>query len=385
MFRCLLLIAAFLVAACERPAPVSSGTWVGGFELSGEQVATEPGIWLDFDGGRARVGEADAWTSVLHLERRGDVLHFEVVFNGAVHVFDARRGSSDVIEGVVACGDTVGVFRFDRLAPYDATEFAQQVQGTYVTASRSLLVTSEPSMGRLFDIDSGATHALHPLADGTYLVGPGFATAFPRAGLLRAKRDAGGRVISLTLDTDGKHETGHLRDPAMQHVRFSSQGAELAGTVLLAEGAASRPGVVFVHGSGRITRDDWWQQAMARVFLRDGFDVLLYDKRGVGESGGEYVGRGAKNQNNVSPENLELLAMDAKAAVATLAARPGVDPKRVGLFGISQAGWIIPLAASASDRVAFVAEVSGPAVSTFLEDVYSKLLAEDGGRPSHLT
>jgi hypothetical protein len=31
--------------------------------------------------------------------------------------------------------------------------------------------------------------------------------------------------------------------------------------------------------SVRVARDDWWQQAMARVYLREGVAVLLYEVR----------------------------------------------------------------------------------------------------------
>ncbi len=358
------------------------GTWVGGLASpSGNQ----PCVWLDFDAGRGWTVSPDAAAPLRHVEAGDDFLRFEVVLDATLHVFELRKVSASIIEGPVGQGDVGGMARFDRLASFDATAFAREVGGTYASTSGAFLVSVEAANGRLFDIESGATHALFPLTDGTYLVGPGLATAFPGAGSLRLIRDNDGRVTELTLDVGDRHAAARRHDPVKHDVRFSSAGVELAATVLRAEGAAPRPGVVFVHGSGRIARDEWWQQAMARVFLRAGVDVLLYDKRGVGDSGGEYVGRGAKDANNVSPENLERLAADANAAVAALAAEPGVDAARVGLFGISQAGWIIPLAASTSKQVAFVAEVSGPTVSTFLEDVHSKLLAEDDSGPSHLT
>jgi uncharacterized protein len=46
-----------------------------------------------------------------------------------------------------------------------------------------------------------------------------------------------------------------------------------------------------------------------------------------------------------------------------VAALDGVDGGRVGLWGISQGGWVAPLAAARSRRVAFLVAVSSPGVS----------------------
>src|SRR5262245_34417145 len=52
------------------------------------------------------------------------------------------------------------------------------------------------------------------------------------------------------------------------------------------EGKGPFPAVVIGHGSGRTTKDQCgW---LASSFLRRGYATLCYDKRGVGESTGEY-------------------------------------------------------------------------------------------------
>jgi dienelactone hydrolase len=104
-----------------------------------------------------------------------------------------------------------------------------------------------------------------------------------------------------------------------------------------------------------------------------GFAVFRYDKRGVGESGGDYT--------NISPgnsvEQLGLLAQDAAAAAAFGATLSQVDASAVGLFGSSQAGWIIPQAAVLSEQVSFAAILVGPAVSVGLENFYSSATNEN--------
>ncbi len=75
--------------------------------------------------------------------------------------------------------------------------------------------------------------------------------------------------------------------------------------------------------------------------------------------------------------------MDALAAIEALRHRPDIDTTRIGLWGISQAGWIIPVAAAVSpNTVDFTIIVSGPTVSIGEENYYSELTGDDKGRPT---
>jgi dipeptidyl aminopeptidase/acylaminoacyl peptidase len=100
--------------------------------------------------------------------------------------------------------------------------------------------------------------------------------------------------------------------------------------------------------------------------------VLVYDKRGVGESTGTYRNIGTGN----SVEALGQLARDASSAARALASHRGVDPKRVGLIGASQAGWIMPIAASHDPGLSFLVVISGPAVSVGYEILHGRLTNE---------
>ena len=86
--------------------------------------------------------------------------------------------------------------------------------------------------------------------------------------------------------------------------------------------------------------------------MRLGLAALIFDKRGSGTSGGLWT-----------EESLDDLADDALAATAFLKAQPGIDSRRVGVWGISQAGWVIPHAAArAPDAFAFAIIVTGGGV-----------------------
>ncbi|MBX9603082.1 MAG: alpha/beta fold hydrolase [Bryobacteraceae bacterium] len=158
-----------------------------------------------------------------------------------------------------------------------------------------------------------------------------------------------------------------------EELKIPTRGATLAATLALPDGPGPHPAVVLVHGSGKVTRS--MMDGMARGFRDAGIAVLAYDKRGVGESTGEYSSVGVRN----SVQMLDLLAQDALAAVHALQARKDIDPRRIGLAGASQAGWIIPLAASRSPSVKWMVILSGPAVSVGEEIKYSELAGEDPG------
>lgn len=146
-------------------------------------------------------------------------------------------------------------------------------------------------------------------------------------------------------------------DFTKEEVKFESAGITLAGTIFKPKHPYAA--VVIVHGSGQEKR----MLEFASLLASNGLAVLTYDKRGVGESGGMYAGPEV-GTNNIDAANLDLLAADASAAINTLAARLSAKHKLVGLLGFSQAGWVIPLAATKNRSVRFMVLFSGPVVTT---------------------
>jgi uncharacterized protein len=133
----------------------------------------------------------------------------------------------------------------------------------------------------------------------------------------------------------------------VHEIRFARGDVELAGTLRLPAGARGGA-VALVHGSGAQTRDGpfgGYLRAIAEHFAAAGVVVLTYDKRGCGKSSGEW-----------ETASFADLAADVCAAVDVLRGVDGVE--RVGLWGCSQAGWILPVAA-AERELATVIVVSG--------------------------
>ena len=148
-------------------------------------------------------------------------------------------------------------------------------------------------------------------------------------------------------------------------VHFASDGITLAGTLVLPEGSQTHPAVVLFHGSGPQRRDLF----TARWFASEGIAALAYDKRGVGESSGDF-----------RKVPFMELCDDGLAAIKYLKSRKEADAKRIGVWGLSQGGWLGPLAASRSADVAFVLAVSGPSVSPGEQMIvyYANELREQG-------
>jgi len=151
-------------------------------------------------------------------------------------------------------------------------------------------------------------------------------------------------------------------------VSFSSHGATLSGTVIVPRSPVVAA-AVFVQGAGSDPRPAREGELLAPF----GIAVLVYDKRGVGRSGGVYVGN-KPGDINVSRENLHLLTDDAAAAMDALRKEPGLRQIPKGFIGASQAGWIIPQAALKARGARFMVLWSG-AVETTHEDVLFEQLA----------
>jgi dipeptidyl aminopeptidase/acylaminoacyl peptidase len=156
--------------------------------------------------------------------------------------------------------------------------------------------------------------------------------------------------------------------PAPIPAFIENDGAHLAFTLDLPAGRPPFPAIVMAHGSGRVTRDQltWASRRLTAL----GFAVLRFDKRGVGESTGTFVFVGTTDSPTVFPQ----LASDVAAGVRFLRTRPEIDAQRIGLFGASQAGWILPLAARQLGGVAFMVLWSGPVCSVGQEMFYSDLV-----------
>jgi len=166
-------------------------------------------------------------------------------------------------------------------------------------------------------------------------------------------------LCSLSFNLFGQTPSvpGSPPDFSMENIQFKSVGVTLAGTIFKPKHPYAA--VVLVHGSGQEKK----MTSMASLLAKQGIAVLTYDKRGVGESGGVYAGPEV-GTNNIDPANLNLLALDASAASNALLTHLPTNNGPLGLIGFSQAGWVIPLAATKNSKLSFMILFSGPVVTT---------------------
>jgi alpha-beta hydrolase superfamily lysophospholipase len=152
------------------------------------------------------------------------------------------------------------------------------------------------------------------------------------------------------------------KSPYATHaLSFNNREVSLAGSLVLpAQGSGPFPAVVMLHGSGPDTRQIFWQTGDAEAFLRAGIAVFIYDKRGTGDSTGDW-----------HTASLEDLAEDAAAAVELVRSQPEIHPGQVGVFGVSQGGSLAPLVAARTPGVAFAINVSGSGTPLANQELWS--------------
>lgn len=154
---------------------------------------------------------------------------------------------------------------------------------------------------------------------------------------------------------------GCAKSETQRSISFDSLGIEIQGSIIIPGKPVAA--VVFVHGSGVAERNI----ALARRFASEGIAAIVYDKRGTGRSGGLYE----DNFASLSRSNLTLLAADASSAAGVFERFEETRDLPVGLVGISQAGWIIPLAASGNEHIRFMGIWSGPVCKVSEESLFS--------------
>lgn len=175
-------------------------------------------------------------------------------------------------------------------------------------------------------------------------------TSLPRTLLRRALITVGAAlagffvVLPMVFAVVGNHKAREpvaavdLGRPAAAVTLTTSDGLELAGTYVPSRNGAGV--LVFPGRTGPVDH--------ARLLVDRGYGVLMIDRRGEGESEGDFSARGWGGEP------------DVRAALAYLRARPDVDPDRIGGLGLSVGGELL-LQTAATDRTlrAVVSEGAG--------------------------
>lgn len=148
-------------------------------------------------------------------------------------------------------------------------------------------------------------------------------------------------------------------------ITFKFGADDLYGILTLPSSPAPYPAIALITGSAEVETgkrqgaDSQIHVDHARGLALDGYAVLRYDPPGVGYSTGAVS------------DSLTDRTQEALAAARYLRSRPDVRRDLVGLWGISQGGWVIAMAAAeAPEDIGFLISASGAAVSIAEQQIY---------------
>ena len=240
-----------------------------------------------------------------------------------------------------------------------------QVDGHLMGIDRFVMDNGEKAM-LISDYASGVVRRLFPVNETEFVMGPGFNTQNPTELTVRLMKNKQGVTTGLRLRrADGTESLATRVQLRKEQVFFQQADAKLSGTLILPPSKGRKPAIILLHGSGPLTRNSFGPYP--HFFSSLGLAVLIFDKRGTGESTGLRIdaSTGTAMKSSYYPDDL---ANDVLAALNFLQQHKDIDPERIGLWGSSEGGMLATYVASKSKDVAFAINSSG-----FMEPLWETL------------
>lgn len=151
----------------------------------------------------------------------------------------------------------------------------------------------------------------------------------------------------------------HSYDMTEKPVEIVTPQGKLTGILAMPEQVSGKLGLVlFIHGDGAIdaTHDEGYKPLWERLAAR-GYASLSLNKRGLNGSEGNWL-----------QMSMEDRVEEAQQAIAWAKTQDIIDADRIGVWGASQAGWVIPKLAG-KEKLAFSILVS-PAINWLTQGEY---------------
>jgi pimeloyl-ACP methyl ester carboxylesterase len=371
-----LLILSFVPSSSAQTPTSIRGEWVGNSEPPGRSEFLR--LSLTEDAGELRFPLSRATLKLSLVRREGSQVRFEL---SSLKLVMTGTITGDEIDGEAEVPGTKAHFHLVRTVKVAPAILANYV-GVYRFRNGEYFVIDRfdyiPDILHVIDVKSGEVRAIFPRSETQFTAGPALYVVSPTRRTLtfrgavrgtsptvregsssrafgalpdgRANAPSGAHVVDL--DHKGRQSGADaVRIPIRQEeVTFKNGDVTLAGTLVIPASKGKHPAIVFTHGGGPQLREVMW--GLGYLYAARGFVVLSYDKRGVGKSTG-----------NWREASFEDLADDAVAAAKFLQSRTDVAPRQIGFWGLSQGGWIAPLAASRFPDAAFAIALSGGGLS----------------------
>ncbi|MEV0293853.1 alpha/beta hydrolase [Nocardia sp. NPDC050710] len=172
-------------------------------------------------------------------------------------------------------------------------------------------------------------------------------------------------VIALAVSAGGWVIHANDFDIREERVTIPGPAQPLHATLALPKSGEKPYGlVIFVHGDGPAdaTRDSFYRPIW-ESFTAAGYASLAWDKPGINGAPGNWLDQSMHDRT-----------AEAEAAITWARGRTDIDPHRIGVWGISQAGWVLPEVAAHRPDLQFMILV-GAAVNWLRQGEYN-LVAE---------
>ena len=141
-------------------------------------------------------------------------------------------------------------------------------------------------------------------------------------------------------------------------ITFQSGDFKIIGELRIPKANGNHPLVIMVHGDGPAYRT-YFAKLKERM-LQAGYATLMWDKPGYGESTGKF------SKEKRLAERASILV----DAVKFMKKHAAIDSSRISVWGISQAGYVMPLAIRQTDDIKFMIAVGCPGVNSIDQTAY---------------
>jgi uncharacterized protein len=359
----LLAVVALLSGAAPPPRDrLDNGVWAGLLRLCGAvkyvtvafpdaAAADDPQGDLYFPR-RSEVG-----SPLARLSHDGRNIAFQARYDAVTYRFTGVI-EEDAMRGSLRAGPHVGTFELHHLIRLDATQLEPFV-GTYRAPDRDVMVARPYTYDMFLDTKTGRMGFLWPSGRDTFVSGPSKGIHFPFVATFRFTRDTTGavRAVDVAFAKDAAIHATRVPSFRSRPLDFTNGEATLRGTFFLPDGNAPFPAVMLLAGSNYQTRSaqNAFLSWVGDVFLKHGFAVYAYDKRGADFSTGE--------------RSDGFVVADAVKGFEAMARQPEVRASCMGIWGISQGGMAAPKVAATTPGVAFIANTSGAVVNGNLQEI----------------
>ena len=141
-------------------------------------------------------------------------------------------------------------------------------------------------------------------------------------------------------------------------ITFQSGNFKIISELNFPKTDENHPLVIMVHGDGPAYRT--YFAKLKKAMLRAGYATLMWDKPGFGESTGNFS----------KERRLAERASIVVDAVKFMKKHAAIDSNRIGVWGISQAGYVMPRAIKQTDNINFMIAVSCPGMNSIDQTAY---------------